>query len=66
MASSPPATSRHRSSGEATPPGYRHAIPTIATASSPAAIGTAATAATGASTPDSRPPTNSATATDVG
>ena len=44
MASVPEATSRHRSSGASTPPGYRQAIPTIATGSSAAAAaaGTAA------------------------
>ncbi len=34
MASEPELTSSHRSSGEAMPPGYRQAMPTIATGSS--------------------------------
>ena len=62
----PAATSSHKSSGLATPPGNRHPIPTIAIGSP--ATATAGTTAGTATTPPSTSPArkNPASATGVG
>ncbi len=73
MASTPSSTNRHKPSGEDTPPGNRHAIPTIAIGSSTDTTDTEArpAAAPGSSPTPSRschtcPSTNAPNAAGVG
>ena len=55
MASPPAATRLHRSSGDATPPGYRQLMPTIAIGSSAPAVAAASSAGALATAPNSSP-----------